>query len=99
MNKFEAKDWNNRLRNREDRSRWYMHTYDTYMVYYGPWHELIVPAGLLQFPIYDYTLPHYMNFGSMGSLLAHYLIHAIDQYGMFLNVWGFQIKYGQCFGE
>jgi endothelin-converting enzyme len=58
------------------------------MVYYGPWHELIVPAGLLQFPIYDYTLPLYMNFGSMGSLLAHYLIHAIDQYGMFLNLWG-----------
>lgn len=53
------------------------------MEYYGPWHELIVPAGLLQFPVYDYSLPHYTNFGSMGSLLGHFLVHAIDRYGMF----------------
>ncbi|CAG2233724.1 ECE [Mytilus edulis] len=45
LNKFKLKDWNNRLRVGEDRSRWVLHTYDTYMEYYGPWHELIVPAG------------------------------------------------------
>ncbi|XP_052065043.1 endothelin-converting enzyme homolog [Mytilus californianus] len=81
LNKFKLKDWNNRLRVGEDRSRWVLHTYDTYMEYYGPWHELIVPAGLLQFPVYDYSLPHYINFGSMGSLLGHYLVHAIDRFG------------------
>lgn len=55
------------------------------MSFSGSWNELIVPAGLLQFPFYDYSLPHFMNFGSMGSLMAHYLIHAVDQFGSRYN--------------
>ncbi|KAJ8299602.1 hypothetical protein KUTeg_023662, partial [Tegillarca granosa] len=81
VNQFERKDWNDRLNNPEDRSHWYLHTYDTNMGFVSFWNELIVPAGILQFPIYDYTLPHFMNFGSIGSLMGHFYVHAIDQWG------------------
>ncbi|XP_052693587.1 endothelin-converting enzyme 1-like [Crassostrea angulata] len=52
------------------------------------WNELLVPAGLLQFPFYDYTLPHFMNFGSMGSHIAHHLVYGIDHSGGYYNVEG-----------
>ena len=41
----------------------------------------VVPAGMLQFPVYEWTLPHYTNFGVMGGLVGHYLVHAIDTWG------------------
>ncbi|KAJ8298578.1 hypothetical protein KUTeg_022638 [Tegillarca granosa] len=87
INQFERADWNNLLVKREDRSEWAFHTYDTFMSYANYWNEMIVPAGLLQFPIYDYTLPHYWNFGSIGSLIGHYYIHGIDKFGEFKNWW------------
>ncbi|XP_061180117.1 endothelin-converting enzyme 1-like [Saccostrea echinata] len=89
VNKFIQKSWNKKLKNHVNKQEeWVYRTYDTFMSYYNPWNELLVPAGLLQFPFYDYTLPHFMNFGSMGSVIAHHLVHGIDHSGGYYNVEG-----------
>ncbi|XP_050412358.1 endothelin-converting enzyme 1 [Patella vulgata] len=88
FNTFFKHDWNMRLSHDTDKSRWNYKTYDIAAEYYNPWSELIVPAGLLQFPIYDHTLPHYVNFGSIGPLISHQLVHAIDELGQQYNLNG-----------
>lgn len=84
LNQYFRYDWNKRLSRQVDAARqevWAYATYSYVAEYYNPWRELIVPAGLLQFPVYDHTSPRYMNFGSMGSIVARQLTHAIDQIG------------------
>ena len=78
-------DWSKQLRTGQDRNRWAIHTYDTHMSMSYSWNELIVPAGLLQFPFFDRGLPHFTMFGNMGSFVAHYVTHYIDQIGMHIQ--------------
>lgn len=86
VNNYIQKSWNKKLKNHVNKEEeWVYRTYDTFMSYYNPWNELLVPAGLLQFPFYDYTLPHFMNFGSMGSVIAHHLVHGIDHSGIWFS--------------
>ncbi|WAR03837.1 ECE-like protein [Mya arenaria] len=85
LNVFEKEDWTRRLTSGEDRSRWIYNSYDTWMTFYNYWNQLLVPAGMLQFPIYEWNLPHYFNFGSMGGLVGHYMIHAIDNWGRYYD--------------
>lgn len=42
--------------------------------------ELIFPAGILQNPFYDMKSPNSLNYGSMGVLMGHELIHAFNHY-------------------
>ncbi|ESO95505.1 hypothetical protein LOTGIDRAFT_61818, partial [Lottia gigantea] len=81
FNIFWKERLNKNLKMGTDRNVWNYQTYAVAAEYYNPWSELIVPAGMLQFPIYDYTLPHYINFGSIGTLIGHQLVHAIDEFG------------------
>ncbi|XP_060086405.1 endothelin-converting enzyme 1-like [Ylistrum balloti] len=83
MNQFIRLQWNRRLSSGQDKSEWYYRVYDTLISFYNGWNELIIPAGLLQFPFYDHTLPHFMNFGTMGSIVGHYLVHSIDEWGAY----------------
>ncbi|OWF36763.1 Endothelin-converting enzyme 1 [Mizuhopecten yessoensis] len=85
MNQFIRVQWNNRLSKGQDKSEWYYKSYATLISFYNSWNELIVPAGLLQFPFYDYTLPHFMNFGTMGSTVGHYIVHSIDEWGAYFQ--------------
>ncbi|KAK3103083.1 hypothetical protein FSP39_016327 [Pinctada imbricata] len=89
INAYIKQSWNKLLKNHVQKvQEWVYKVYATYLEYYNPWNELIVPAGILQFPIYDHALPKFVNFGSMGSLLAHYLIHGIDHFGGFYDANG-----------
>ncbi|XP_050410954.1 endothelin-converting enzyme homolog [Patella vulgata] len=81
INQFQKVYYENQLEGGVDRTRWIFKTFDTNMALLYYWNEIIVPAGFLQSPLYDYHMPHYMNFGSMGSLIGKYLTFSIDQYG------------------
>lgn len=84
MNKLFRYDWNKRLTRSIETARqevWAYPTYSHIAEYYNPWRELIVPAGMLQFPLYDHASPQYVNFGSLGSILGKQLTHAVDQIG------------------
>ena len=47
------------------------------------WNELLINAGLIQWPLYGKNFPKYYNFGTLGTPLAHELIHAVDEIGMY----------------
>ncbi|XP_014666380.1 PREDICTED: endothelin-converting enzyme 1-like [Priapulus caudatus] len=50
--------------------------------YYSPSSNRIVfPAGILQAPFYDQDYPKSLNFGAMGVVMGHELIHGFDDQG------------------
>ncbi|CAF0776050.1 unnamed protein product [Didymodactylos carnosus] len=54
--------------------------------YYAPWKNMIVfPAGILQTPFFDANIPISLNFGSIGSIVAHELIHGFDASGRYFD--------------
>ncbi|KAJ4350539.1 hypothetical protein N0V95_004645 [Ascochyta clinopodiicola] len=64
-----------------DRARWGMYA-DTVNAYYNPpGNEIVFPAGIMQFPVFDVNVPAYMSYGAFGSVAGHELSHAFDSTG------------------
>ena len=65
-----------------DKKEWHMYPH-TINAYYSPTgNEIVFPAGILQFPFYDYNkLEMASNFGAIGSIIGHELTHAFDVSG------------------
>jgi endothelin-converting enzyme len=43
--------------------------------------EIVFPAGIMQFPVFDVNLPKYISYGAFGSVSGHELSHAFDSTG------------------
>jgi endothelin-converting enzyme len=92
-----------------DRDEWGM-TVPTVNAYYNPpGNEIVFPAGIMQFPVFDVDAPQYLSYGAFGSVSGHELSHAFDstgrhydQNGNYTDWWsnstveGFE-KRAQCF--
>jgi endothelin-converting enzyme len=92
-----------------DRDSWGM-TVPTVNAYYNPpGNEIVFPAGIMQFPVFDVNVPQYLSYGAFGSVSGHELSHAFDstgrhydQNGNYSNWWnnatvaGFE-KRAECF--
>jgi len=64
-----------------DRSEWGM-TPPTNNAYYNPtFNEIVFPAGILQFPMFDPGSDDAMNYGSIGMVIGHEMTHAFDDQG------------------
>ncbi|KAK0702357.1 hypothetical protein B0H67DRAFT_500455 [Lasiosphaeris hirsuta] len=64
-----------------DRNQWGM-TANTVNAYYNPpGNEIVFPAGIMQFPVFDVNVPAYMSYGAFGSVAGHELSHAFDSTG------------------
>ncbi|KAF2028529.1 peptidase family M13 [Setomelanomma holmii] len=64
-----------------DRDQWGM-TVPTVNAYYNPpGNEIVFPAGIMQFPVFDVGAPAYMSYGAFGSVAGHELSHAFDSTG------------------
>lgn len=64
-----------------DRDEWGM-TVPTVNAYYNPpGNEIVFPAGIMQFPVFDVNLPAYVSYGAFGSVAGHELSHAFDSTG------------------
>ena len=65
-----------------DKTEWYMSPH-TINAYYSPTsNEIVFPAGILQYPFYDYNkLEVASNFGAIGTVIGHELTHAFDVSG------------------
>lgn len=64
-----------------DRAKWDM-TVATVNAYYNPpGNEIVFPAGIMQFPVFDVNVPAYMSYGAFGSVAGHELSHAFDSTG------------------
>jgi len=65
-----------------DKTEWHMYPH-TINAYYSPTeNEIVFPAGILQFPFYDFNKSEVAsNFGAIGTIIGHELTHAFDVSG------------------
>jgi putative endopeptidase len=64
-----------------DRSEWGT-TPSTVTAYYNPsFNEIVFPAGILQYPYFDFEADDAINYGGIGMVIGHELTHAFDDQG------------------
>jgi putative endopeptidase len=64
-----------------DRGEWGM-TPPTVNAYYNPQlNEIVFPAGILQFPLFDPKADDALNYGAMGAVIGHEMTHGFDDQG------------------
>jgi endothelin-converting enzyme len=81
LRRFEVKAEWSALGKPVDREKWDM-TVPTVNAYYNPpGNEIVFPAGIMQFPVFDVNLPEYISYGAFASVAGHELSHAFDSTG------------------
>ncbi|HEY4062499.1 MAG TPA: M13 family metallopeptidase [Puia sp.] len=64
-----------------DRTKWNM-TPPTINAYYNPSNnEIVFPAGILQFPFFDFEADDAVNYGGIGAVIGHEMTHGFDDQG------------------
>jgi putative endopeptidase len=64
-----------------DRTEWSA-TPSTVTAYYNPnFNEIVFPAGILQFPYFDFSADDAINYGGIGMVIGHEMTHAFDDQG------------------
>ncbi len=64
-----------------DRTEWGT-TPSTVTAYYNPsFNEIVFPAGILQFPYFDFSADDALNYGGIGMVIGHEMTHAFDDQG------------------
>jgi putative endopeptidase len=64
-----------------DRSEWLM-TPPTVNAYFHPsFNEIVFPAGILQPPLFDFTMDDAVNLGGIGAVIGHEMTHGYDDRG------------------
>jgi putative endopeptidase len=64
-----------------DKTEWGM-TPPTVNAYYNPVNnEIVFPAGILQFPFFDFKADDAVNYGGIGAVIGHEMTHGFDDEG------------------
>jgi putative endopeptidase len=64
-----------------DKTRWGM-TPPTINAYYNPSdNEIVFPAGILQFPFFDFGADDAVNYGGIAAVIGHEMTHGFDDEG------------------
>lgn len=64
-----------------DRTEWGM-TPPTNNAYYNPtYNEIVFPAGILSYPMFDVESDDAMNYGGIGMVIGHEMTHGFDDQG------------------
>jgi putative endopeptidase len=64
-----------------DRTEWHT-TPSTVTAYYSPSsNEIVFPAGILQYPYFDFSADDAINYGGAGMVIGHEMTHAFDDQG------------------
>jgi len=64
-----------------DKKEWLM-TPPTVNAYYNPpFNEIVFPAGILQFPFFDFNADDAINYGAIGAVIGHEMTHGFDDQG------------------
>lgn len=64
-----------------DKSVWGLNIYDVNAYYMPLFNEIVIPAGIMQAPLYDENASRSTNLGAIGAIIAHELSHAFDNNG------------------
>lgn len=80
-NKHEYKEMIDKLGKPVDKTEWGM-TPPTVNAYYNPsFNEIVFPAGILQFPFFDFAADDAINYGAIGAVIGHEMTHGFDDQG------------------
>ena len=64
-----------------DKTEWGM-TPPTVNAYYNPsFNEIVFPAGILQFPFFEFAADDAINYGAIGAVIGHEMTHGFDDQG------------------
>lgn len=64
-----------------DKTVWGM-TPPTVNAYYNPaFNEIVFPAGILQYPFFDFKADDAVNYGGIGAVIGHEMTHGFDDQG------------------
>jgi putative endopeptidase len=78
---FEARRQFARVGRPVDRNEWAM-TPQTVNAYYNPLrNEIVFPAGIMQPPFFDPSADDAVNYGAMGAIIGHEIMHGFDDQG------------------
>lgn len=70
-----------KLNKKVDKSEWQT-TPSTVTAYYNPpVNEIVFPAGILQYPYFDFAADDAINYGGIGMVIGHEMTHAFDDQG------------------
>jgi putative endopeptidase len=64
-----------------DRSEWGMPPQQVNAYYNAVWNEIVFPAGILQPPFFDMQADDALNYGGIGAVIGHELLHGYDDQG------------------
>ncbi|HEY6888284.1 MAG TPA: M13 family metallopeptidase [Solirubrobacter sp.] len=64
-----------------DRGEWEMPAHIVNAYYHPTLNEIVVPAGILQPPLFDATADDAVNYGGIGMVIAHEITHGFDDQG------------------
>jgi putative endopeptidase len=71
----------NKLGKPVDKTEWGM-TPQTVNAYYNPaFNEIVFPAGILQYPFFDFKADDALNYGGIGAVIGHEMTHGFDDQG------------------
>jgi len=77
------------LQNEEpSRGGWIMPVFEVNAAYNHQANQIIIPAGILQAPLYDVNAPEEQNLGGIGTIIAHEITHAFDNTGAMFDKTG-----------
>lgn len=81
IERHEYKEMINKLGKPVDKLEWFMSP-PTVNAYYNPaFNEIVFPAGILQFPFFDYRADDAINYGAIGAVIGHEMTHGFDDQG------------------
>jgi putative endopeptidase len=71
----------NRLNSPVDREEWYLNPQTVNASYNANLNEMTFPAGILQPPFFDPAADSAVNYGGIGAVIGHEMIHGFDDEG------------------
>ena len=71
----------NKLYKIRNPDEWFMHPQDVNAYYSPSYNEIVFPSGILQEPFFSLEADTGENFGGIGSVIGHEIIHAFDDQG------------------
>jgi putative endopeptidase len=80
-NRFELDRQLAKLTQPVDRGEWEMPAHIVNAYYHPILNEIVVPAGILQPPLFDAEADDAINFGGIGMVIAHEITHGFDDQG------------------
>ncbi|KAH8706566.1 hypothetical protein BGZ61DRAFT_517196 [Ilyonectria robusta] len=80
--------WRKELHRPPNKFKWFKNTFDVDIYYSQELNKLVVPAGILQKPMMDPGMPAYVNYGSLGTIMAQKMAHAFDAQGRMFSSTG-----------